>query len=257
MKKWLSTLSIMTLIFVLGACNNDSESEEDTQNAEAPQEEDAAAENGEEAMEMPEPDLEGIPEVVAEVNGEEITQEDFTQTYESQFQQTAMQQQMMGGGEEINQDELKQQVADMLVNQELLAQEAENRDFTAGEDEVNEMVDQMLEQNGMENRDELFAALDEQGLPEDEVMNLLETQIKVDQLIEDESGEIEPTDEELQEMYDQMQEQQGQTEGEEEPPSFEELKPQLEQQFVMQKQGEATQALIEQLKEDADTTIHL
>lgn len=257
MKKWLSTLSIMTLIFVLGACNNDSESEEDTQNAEAPQEEDAAAENGEEAMEMPEPDLEGIPEVVAEVNGEEITQEDFTQTYESQFQQTAMQQQMMGGGEEINQDELKQQVADMLVNQELLAQEAENRDFTAGEDEVNEMVDQMLEQNGMENRDELFAALDEQGLPEDEVMNLLETQIKVDQLIEDESGEIEPTDEELQEMYDQMQEQQGQTEGEEEPPSFEELKPQLEQQFVMQKQGEVTQALIEQLKEDADTTIHL
>lgn len=257
MKKWLSTLSIMTLIFVLGACNNDSESEEDTQNAEAPQEEDAAAENGEEAMEMPEPDLEGIPEVVAEVNGEEITQEDFTQTYESQFQQTAMQQQMMGGGEEINQDELKQQVADMLVNQELLAQEAKNRDFTAGEDEVNEMVDQMLEQNGMENRDELFAALDEQGLPEDEVMNLLETQIKVDQLIEDESGEIEPTDEELQEMYDQMQEQQGQTDGEEEPPSFEELKPQLEQQFVMQKQGEATQALIEQLKEDADTTIHL
>lgn len=255
MKKWLSTLSIFSLVLVLGACGDDSE-EENEENAEAPTEEEVA-ENSEEMMEMPEPDLEGIPEVVAEVNGEEISQEEFTQTYESQFQNMAMQQQMMGGGEEIEQDELKQQVAETLVNQELMAQEADNREYTASEDDVNEMIDQLTEQNGMEDRDELFAAFEEQGMPEDELTSLLETQIKVDQLIEEESGEIEPTEEELQEMYDEMLEMQGQTEGEGEAPSFEELEPQLVQQYEMEKQGEAVQALIETLNEDADTTIHL
>jgi FKBP-type peptidyl-prolyl cis-trans isomerase (trigger factor) len=263
MKKWLASLSIFSLMFVLGACNDDSDENNDTaENNDEQQEEEQGGDTGEtaenaEEMEMPEPDLEGIPDVVAEVNGEEITADEFTQTYESQFQQTAMQQQMMGGGEEIDQDELKQQVADGLVNQELLEQEADNRDFTAEEDEVNSKIDEMVEQNGMEDRDELIAAFDEQGMPEDEVMSQLESQIKVEQLMEDETGEIEPSDDELQEMYDQMLEQQGQTEGEGETPSFDELKPQLEEQYAAQKQGEAAQALVDGLKEDADTTINL
>lgn len=265
MKKWLATLSIFSLIFVLGACNNDESEEDNNETADNETAEEGNAEEGapegapEEEMEMPEPDLEGIPDVVAEVNGEEISSDEFTQAYEGQFQQQAMQQQMMGEGEEVDQDELKQQVADMLVNEELIVQEANNRDFEASEDDVNAKIDELAEQNGMEDRDELMAAFDEQGMPEDEVMSQVESQIKIEQLIEEETGEIEPTDEELEELYDQMQEQQGQLEGEEggEAPSFEDMKPQLEEQYIAQEQGEATQTLIEDLKEDADTTIHL
>ena len=88
-------------------------------------------------------------------------------------------------------------------------------------------------------------------------MSQVEMQVKVDKLIAEESGEINPSDEELQELYDQQVEQMEQMETEEEPPSFEEMKPQLEEQVVMQKEGEAAQALVEELKADADVTMHL
>ena len=43
-----------------------------------------------------EADVSDVPEVVATVNGTEITKDDFVQTYQSQYQQMAMQQQAGG-----------------------------------------------------------------------------------------------------------------------------------------------------------------
>ncbi|MDS8765667.1 SurA N-terminal domain-containing protein, partial [Streptococcus pneumoniae] len=84
--------------------------------------------------EMPEPDLEGIPEVVAEVNGEEVSKEEFETAYTGQFQQAAMQAQM--SGQEIDQNQLKTQLAESMVGQKLLVQEAENQELTASDEEV-------------------------------------------------------------------------------------------------------------------------
>src|SRR5699024_11286847 len=100
-----------------------------------------AAAEGQEQAEAPEPDLEGIPDVVAEVNGTEIDKASFEEAYQAQFQQAAMMSQM--SGEELNQDDLKKQVADGLVNQELLIQEADNRELGANDDEKNEMITEL------------------------------------------------------------------------------------------------------------------
>jgi hypothetical protein len=269
MKKWLSSLTIIGSLLLLGACNGDEEAAEteDTGAAqeEAPEasEESGAAAEGEENAEsasaeqpeQPEPDLEGVPDVVAEVNGTEIEKPEFEEAYTMQFQQAAMMSQM--SGEEVNQDDLKTQVADGLVSQELLIQEADNRELEVTEEDTNGVLDELVEQNGMESQDDLFAAFEEQDMPKDEVMSQVEMQVKVDKLIAEESGEINPSDEELQELYDQQVEQMEQMETEEETPSFEEMKPQLEEQVVMQKEGEAAQALVEELKADADVTMHL
>src|SRR5699024_9195479 len=107
MKKWLSSLTIIGTLIFLGACNNDEAAEEDTSKEEnteevAKQEEGAAAE-GQEQAEAPEPDLEGIPDVVAEVNGTEIDKASFEEAYQAQFQQAAMMSQM--SGEELNRSE--------------------------------------------------------------------------------------------------------------------------------------------------------
>ena len=256
-KKMLLSLLIGASVMVTAACSDTDENAKE----ETPTEEQAAGENGEaaegetaEQPEMPEPDLEGVPDVVAEVNGEEIIKEDFESAYTAQFQQMAMQAQM--SGEEVDEAQLKEQVAESLVAQELLVQETENRDIEASDEEVNETLTALAEQNGLASSEEFLTALEEQGLSEDEVMEQVASQVKVDKLIAEESGDSEASEEELQEFYDQMQAQQEEMGGEELPP-FEDIKTELEAQLVQQKENEAVQALVAELREGADVTVHI
>ena len=184
MKKWLSSLTIIGSLLLLSACNGDEEAaQEDTGSAEeAKAPESGAAAEGEEGAageqpEMPEPDLEGVPDVVAEVNDTKIEKAEFEEAYNMQYQQMAMMSQM--SGEEVNQDDLKKQVADGLVSQELLIQEADSRKLEVSEEDTNGVLDGLVEQNGMESQDDLFAAFEEQGMPKDEVMSQVDMQVKL------------------------------------------------------------------------------
>src|SRR5690625_3608664 len=255
MKKWLTMISLAATMLTVSACGDESAEGENGEGAENTEEGQAAegAEGGQsaeggETPEMPEPDLEDVPDVVAEINGEEITKGEFEQVYTGQFQQASMMQEMTG--EEVNEDELKQQIADGLVSERLLTQEAENRDISASEEDVDAMISEITEANGMESEEDFFAAMEESGMSEDEIRAELEKQVKVEALIAEEAGDIEPTDEELQEVYDEQiaqreeaqSEGEGEGEGEEtEPPAFEDVKPQIEEQLVREKEAEAAQ----------------
>lgn len=262
-KKWLLSLFLALFIVVLTACNNDDESAEDTNDETETQEQEAAEDSetaSSEQPQMPEADLEDIPEVVAEVNGEKIQREAFETAYQGQLQQVAMQAQMSGQEQEIDQDQLKGQVAEGMVGQQLLIQEATSRDFEVSDEAVDEVLNRLVKQNGLESQDEFLAALKEQGTEQEEVMSQIELQVKVDQLVASESGDIEPSDEELQTYYDQLVQQQEQMagdDGEVEIPSFDEAKPTLVEQLKSQKETEATKVLIERLRKNADVTINL
>ncbi|WP_117169595.1 SurA N-terminal domain-containing protein [Paraliobacillus sediminis] len=260
-KKWLVSLLLVLFVLVLAACNDDDETADDTNDDTASQEEETSEDSetaNTEQPEMPEADLEGIPEVVAEVNGEEIQRETFETTYQGQLQQVALQSQMSGEAAEIDQDQLKTQVAEGMVGQELLIQEANNRDYEASEEAIDEVLNNLVEQNGLETQEDFLVAIEEQGTDREEVMSQIELQVKVDQLIASESEGSEPTDEEIQAYYDQVVEQQEQTDGEAgEIPSFEDAKPQIAEQLKSQKQAEVTQTLIDRLREDAEVTINL
>jgi len=252
MKKFMMIMMALGLVVVLAACNDDSEDNNENGSKES-QDEQASGQ-----QEMPEPDLEGIPDVVAEVNGEEITGDEFESTYQGQFQQVAMQSQMTG--QELDQDQLKQQVAESMVGTELIIQEANSRDYSASEREVDDTLSELAEQAGMDSTDEVMSTLEEQGMNEDEIMSQLETQVKVDKLIAEESGDTEPTEEELQEAYDQYKAQQEQASGDGEEadiPSFDDMKSDLKTQLTRQKEIKAQQTLIDQLREDSDVTINL
>ncbi|WP_181347429.1 SurA N-terminal domain-containing protein [Thalassobacillus sp. CUG 92003] len=261
--KWLLSLMLAVSLSMLAACNSDDSSSEDS-NGEANQEEQAdsgqseGSEGGEgsEQAQMPEADLEDVPDVVAEVNGEEITKEEFSTNFESQLQRSAMQSQM--SGQEVDQEQLKTQVADSLVGQELLIQEANSRDYEVTDKEKNKTLEEFAQQQQVESTDKLLATLEEQqGMGEDEVMSQIEQQVKVDKLIEKESGDLEPTEEEMKETYDQLKEQQGESGGENQMPSFEEAKPNIKEQVKMQKESQAVQKLVDNLREDADVTVNL
>ncbi|HLQ71624.1 MAG TPA: SurA N-terminal domain-containing protein [Bacillota bacterium] len=249
-KKWLLSIVLAGLLAILGACgssdNNDNKNNDNNNNGE-----ETAGE-----ADMPEPDLDDIPDVVAEVNGESIEKDEFKNVYEGQFQQMAMQAQM--SGEEIDQDDLKKQTADLIINQELVLQEAENRDYEVSDDDVDELLKDIMEQQGAESKDDFFDQLEEQDVEKDDFMDDIKKQVMLNQLIDEEAGDTEPSDKEVKDFYEQYKEQQAQADvDEEDMESLDDLKPEIVEQLKKQKENEAMQTLVEKLREDGDIKNHL
>ena len=149
--------------------------------------------------------LSGIPDVVAEVNGEEVTKEEFVPIYEAQLEQATTQSQTTG--EAPDEEALKQATLDDLVDTELLAQEAEARGIEVADEDVDAELTSVAEQNGMQTGEELLEAIAQQGMDEEAARAQVETQVLIEQLVEDESGPFEPTEKELRAIYDDAKKQ--------------------------------------------------
>ena len=203
-----------------------------------------------------EPDLEGIPDVVAEVNGEEVTKDEFVPVYRASFQQAAAQAQM--GGEAPDEEALQKQAVDDLVDTELLAQEADSRGISVSDEDVDAELQTLAEQNQMGSAEELLKAVEEQGLSEDQARAQVETQVMVEQLVDDEDGPIEPSEKELRTLYAQAKKQQAQSgqKGQSIPP-FAQVRDQIAEQATAEQVGKVAQSLVEDLRKGADITINL
>lgn len=209
-----------------------------------------------EAQPQPEPDLEGIPEVVAVVNGTDIGRDEFTTAYESQFTQAAAAAQ--AGGQELDQEQLRTSVADNLVSAELLRQEAEDRGIEASPEARAAAIDDLLETSQLGTEDELRAAFAEQGLEDEEFDRQLADQVKLDALLAEEAGDTAPSDQEVQDTYDAAKAQQEAAGETATPiPPLDEVRPQIEEQLAGEKLSEAAQKLIEELRADADISVKL
>lgn len=252
-KKWLLSLCLALSLVGVAACGSEDGEGEASGKQDSQQEQ----KQGEQAQ-GPQPDLEGVPEVVAEVNGEEISKAEFAETYKGQFQQLAMQSQ--ASGQKLDQEQLKKQVVESMIGTELLVQEAESRGYKASDKNVNQTLNELAQQNGMKSGDQFMAALKKQGMKEKDIRSDLQTQVKVDQLIAEEAGNTEPTEAEMRKLYDQISAQQqgsGQGSGQGKLPPFEKVKPQLREQAKSQKEGEVAQALISDFRKKADVKINL
>ncbi|OUZ09434.1 hypothetical protein BHE97_10260 [Aeromicrobium sp. PE09-221] len=198
-------------------------------------------------------DLDGIPDVVATVNGEDITHDEFVSIYEPQFEQMAGQAEM--SGEPVDQDQLKQETLDLLIDNRLLVQEAEERGLTATDEEIDELLATYATNSGVESPEEYLAQLEEQqDLSAEQVRAQIADGVTVQSLVDDEIGDAPASEEELRELYDQAVASQG--EGAELPP-FEEVREQLEEQVRSQKQQETYQALVDAAREGADIESNL
>jgi peptidyl-prolyl cis-trans isomerase SurA len=204
----------------------------------------------------PEADVSDVPDVVATVNGEEITREEFVPVYETQFQQLAMQQQATG--EEVDQTSLKQQTAEQLVGNELLQQGAAAAGIEPAPEEIDAFLEDTAAQSGMGSVDELIQTLEQQGMTEEEIRADATTQVQITTFVEQETDIAEPSEEELQAQYDQMVAQQSQAGGDSSQiPPFEEVRDQLAQQAMTQQQNEAANQLAAELREAGDVTVNL
>lgn len=224
----------------------------------------AGGQGGEQQQpQMPEADVSDVPDVVATVNGEKISKDEFVSAYEDQFQQAAMQQQSTG--QEVDQTKLKKQVADQLVDNHLLLQAAEDSGITATSKDVDATLEEIAKQNGLGSADEVVSALEQQGMSEEDVRKDAASQYTLTAYIEQEADVEQPSDEELKTQYDQLVEQQKaqgggqQAQGgqQTEIPPFDEVKEQLAQQSVTQQQNEAATKIASELRESGDVSIAL
>lgn len=202
-----------------------------------------------------EPALEGIPDVVAEVNGEQVTKEEFTPIYEAAFQQAAMQAQ--AGGAAPDEEALQKQTVDDLVDTELLVQEADSRGITVSDEDIEAELTDLAEQNQLGSAEELLAAVEKQGVTEEQARSQVETQVMVEQLVADEDGAADPTEKELRALYTQAKQQAQSSQSGQEIPPFDEVRDQLEQQARSEQVGRVAEALLEDLREDAEIEINL
>lgn len=249
----LVTAAALLSLSACGGSDSGSGSAADTDaSSEASPSESAAAD----APAGAEPDLEGIPEVVAEVNGEEVTKDEFVPIYTSTFQQAAAQAQ--ASGEAPDEDALKKQTVEDLVSTELLSQEADARGIEVSDTDVDDELTSLAEQNQLGSAEELLAAVEKQGVTEEQARSQVETQLMVELLVADEDGPLDPTEKELRALYAQAKQQQAQSgQTAQKIPAFAKVRDQLVEQATSQKIGEVAGALAEDLRTDAEITINL
>lgn len=235
-------------MLVLSACGGGSDSSSSDTDASASESSSASADSS------GGPDVSGIPDVVAEVNGEEVTKEEFVPLYQAAFQQAAAQAQT--SGQAPDEEQIKKQTADDLVSTELLAQEAESRGIEVSDDEIDAELEEIAQQSQLASADELLAAIAENGMSEDQARNQVEMQVLVEKLVEDEDGSTTPSEKELRAIYAQAKEQAAGQQGQKIPP-YAQVRDQIAEQARTEQVGKVAQSLVEDLREDADITINL
>jgi peptidyl-prolyl cis-trans isomerase SurA len=253
-KTWLTAAALSAGVLGLAACGGSSD---DAGDSVADTAATATADPGDPATEtapaVAEPDVSDVPDVVAEVNGEEITAEEFVTLYESQYARVAQQ-----SPTPVDQDELKLQTLDSMIGSELLVQTAEDRGISPTQDEVDASLEELAAGYGLESPEQFLELLQEQGgLTDEEARAEVETQVKVDTLIAEEATVEDPSEEDLRDLYDSLVGDQEGAAQEAEVPPFEEVRDQLAEQLRGQREADAVSTLVEDLREDADIVINL
>ncbi|WP_428912345.1 SurA N-terminal domain-containing protein [Niallia sp. Krafla_26] len=215
---------ISVLVFILGACSNESSKESKT-------------------------------ETVATVNGEEILKKDYDKQLENS--KAYFQQQGMNVDDLDNQaqEEFEQSVLDQLINTKLLLQTAQKEGVTIEQSEINAEVDKMKSQ--FEDTKKYQEALKENQLTEKNLKEEIKDQLTLTKFFDKRIGDITVSDDEVKSMYEQYKKQ-AESQGQERlEDDFESVKPQLEQQAIAQKKNEKITELIEGLRKDSEKNIKI
>jgi len=229
MKKLHMLVLMLCLAIVLAACNNDSseENENTEENASEQQQE----------LEITDDEKLSNEEPVANVNGEEIKGIDYNPVY------TQVKTMMYQYGQDVSDLEaIQKQTTNILVEQELIKQDAEKLGIEVTEEEAQEELDKIKE-SGTE--EEFAAVLEQYNMSEEDFKNQLLNDLITVKYMEDQF-KVEVTDEEVQEYYEQLKEQNSEI-GE-----FEEVESQIKDILVNEQQSEQLRARVDELMESAE-----
>lgn len=202
------------------------------------------------------------PNVIAEVNGEEIPQ----QEYLSMLRQQAPQQNL-SSTQVIS---FRYNILNSLIERKLILQQAEemNIEVEVSEEELNESYNNILEQNNI-TEEELSENLAEQGYTignlRDDIRRSLERSKLITETINSARGDVSVSESEIRDLYEQRypaeENEDNETASdeesqEEERPVFTDVQTNLEEELLQQKRNEALENWLTDLKEDSEIVIN-
>lgn len=259
-RTWRTAVAAAGLVLAVAGCGTGGDDEGGAAETQAAAEQsDQAAEPGQDGEQFADgPDTSDIPDPVAEVNGTEISRDEFLSVFENQYQQMSMQARM--SGQPVDEEQLKELTTDGLIGTELLTQEAGKRGIEVSEGEIQAELAVFAERNQV-STDEFVEAMGGQGLDREAVLDQIDKQLRVQKLIIDEYGEFEVTDAEVQAAYEQVAQQQamsgGGAAGGGGLPPLEQVRGQVEEQVRAEREAGAMEELSQKLRSGADVTVHI
>jgi len=220
MKRYIVGLLLFLVVGVLVACGDEDKSE--PENATEP------------AVEITDEEKLDNDQVVATINGEDVTGKTYNLVY-SQLKLHAGQ-----FDEEVDMEEVKRATMDSIIDRELLLQQASAEGIEITDETANTEFETLKSENG-ETLDTLLAQyqITEEGFKEQLKFELTMNEYMAETI------DVSVTDEEVKEYYNQAKEEN------EEIPEFDEIKDQLKKQMLQQKTDEELQAKIDKVKEKA------
>lgn len=218
MKKYFLGLFIFLLTINLVACSNDGNGQK--------------SEN--ETVEISEEEMLPEDEVVAIVNGEEVT----GKTYNLVYTQEKMYQSQFE--EDIDLDEMKKSTIELVIERQILFQEARKEGIEITDEEASKELERIKE----ESPETLETLLAQFQLTEEDFKDQLKYELTMYEYM-NRVIEVSVSDEELEEYYEKAKE------GNEDIPEFDEIKHNLRAQLTELKTQEAFQEKIEEAKSNA------
>lgn len=204
------------------------------------------------------PDVAGIPDPVAEVDGVPISKIEFVETYEGQFSQAAAQ--AATTGQPVDQALLKEQTLTGMVSTELLSQAADKHKLTASKKETDAALAEIAKSSSLTPA-KFLEAMKKQGVDAKLVDEQLVRQVKIQKLIKEMFDPFTATDEEVRKAYDaavQAQQQSDAATGAKtKTPPYKDVKATFKKQALDQKENTAVQSLIDDLRAKAKVVSHL
>lgn len=225
----------LCLAAVMAACGSDSDDDSDKEGDEEAQPE----EQLDQEVSISDDEKVADDDVVLQVNDKEIKGKQYNDVY-AQTKST-----MQMGGEDVDdKDQMKDQTLDVLAQQELIQQDADDKGIDVSDDDVDEQFDEMKS----EDEDQFEEMLEQLNLSEEGYRDQLAFQMTVDEYMEEEFPDTEVSDEDAEEQYDQLKEQ-GESD---QVPEFDDIKDDIKEQMEQEKQGEKLQEKAEKLEDKAD-----
>jgi len=184
--------------------------------------------------------------VVARVNGEEIMRSEMESMQERIASNQGIDFSALSSEEK---ERISMEALENLISQALLMQEIEKSNISVSQEEIDAQINSFKEAYGGEGPFGEELAL--QGLTEGQLREQLELESKYMAYFSQELDfdALSATDDEIRAFYDQSVSQ-----GENVPP-FEEVASQIEQYVIQQKQQDLVEALVQQLRFNADIQI--
>jgi parvulin-like peptidyl-prolyl isomerase len=171
--------------------------------------------------------------VVAMVNGEEITASEIS----------AIQQSMVQQGQQVSEKDALEQV----INQKLILQEVEAGNYSVSNEEAEFIMEQQLSTQGSSLED-YKQQISQQGIVYEEQLNSIKDELAIQKYLEAqlEGGNFEVSEQEAENFYEMYKQQAEINE------TYEELEPQIIATLQHQKQQEAISSLVQELRADAE-----